>query len=84
LRLAYLLLGTFFLISVILGITATGSFFKEYKRQGEQLGKDTNCVDTLSNVDAKYLEDHGCPAKYEYNAKTKCPSDPAGACFDDV
>lgn len=70
LRLPLLLLGTFFIVTTALMIPAVGDYFEAYRG----LGNDLSNYNSLSSLDAKYIENLGCPAKYEYSSDVKCPS----------
>lgn len=77
LRVAYLILGTFFLLCATVQIPATGHLFRQYKGLQDHIKK--NCRAEMGGIDAKFLEGKGCPYKYNYATKR---SDCEPASFD--
>jgi magnesium-transporting ATPase (P-type) len=69
LRIAYLILGSFFLISCAIQIPATGQLFRDYQAVNEFY--TNNCPKELGDLDVKYVEDLGCPNKYYYRTANK-------------
>lgn len=87
LRIAYLILGSFFLISCAVQIPATGQLFRDYFRLNTHYSN--NCAKELGELDAKFVEEQGCPNKYIYRAPFKrsdCESENAipSQCFAPV
>lgn len=85
-RLAYMILGVFFLVVVAVSIPATGQLFRDYKKISH-FYKD-HCVSEISKIDSKFIEDRQCPAKYLYTtpeSKNTC-TDAADktTCFKDI
>jgi len=82
LRIAYLILGSFFLISCAVQIPATGQLFRDYFKLNEYYSN--NCARELGDLDVKYVEELGCPNKYMYKTRrTDCETETANpaTCF---
>lgn len=72
-RVAYMILGVYFLILIAIIIPATGQVFRDYKSLGKSYNK--NCVPELGKLDHTFVEANQCPAKYVYtqtSSKDSC------------
>ena len=74
LKIAYLILGTFFLFTTLTEVPAVGRVFRNYNEIDNEI-RNNKCHNFMGDIDVDVLENQGCPNKYIYldDTRSNCP-----------